>query len=390
MMDTTGRSVYLDNAATTYPKPVDVYEAVESFMRTVGGSAGRSGHRRAVETGRLVYSAREAMAKLLGAPDPLRIVFTKNATEALNLAIWGLVKPGDHVVTSSMEHNSVMRPLEAARSIGVTYSVARCAPDGSLDPRDIEREITPDTTMVVLNHASNVTGTIMPVEQVAAVTGQRGVLLLLDAAQTLGRVPLDVSSGVDLVAFTGHKELFGLQGTGGLYVGEGVDANPLCYGGTGSRSSELRQPGELPERFESGTLNAHGIAGLRAGVEFVLSKGVGHIRGHEMVLVERLEQGIAGLGGVTVHGPRDREARVGIVPMTFEGLSPPAVAEVLDSRYGIATRAGLHCAPMAHDTIGTLATGALRVSFSYMNTEEDIDYLLECLTAITPLRRRRT
>ncbi|HEY5527174.1 MAG TPA: aminotransferase class V-fold PLP-dependent enzyme [Candidatus Anoxymicrobiaceae bacterium] len=377
------RSVYLDNAATTYPKPEAVYQAAESFMRDLGGSAGRSGHARAVDTGRLVYAARAGIAAMIGADDPLRVVFTKNATEALNLAIRGLVSPGDHVVTSSMEHNSVMRPLEALRATGVSYTIVRCAKDGTLDPADLEKAITPDTRLVVLNHASNVTGTILPIGEVAAIARARGLKLLVDAAQTVGRLNIDVSQGFDLVAFSGHKELFGLQGTGGLYIREGIEIDPLCYGGTGSKSSELQQPEELPDRFESGTLNAHGIVGLGAGVKFVTSTGIDAIRDHEVALLEVLCEGLGRIKGVTVHGPASQRARIGIVPLTFEGISTTDAAEVLDARYGIATRAGLHCAPAAHQTIGTFETGALRVSVSYLNTEEDVEYFLNCLEAIT-------
>lgn len=381
-MANSGRSVYLDNAATTYPKPESVYRAMDSFMRETGGSAGRSGHWRAVETGRLVYAARASLAGLLGIHDPLRVIFTRNATEALNLAIWGLVKPGDHVLTSSMEHNSVMRPLEAAHAVGVEYTVVRCDAEGRLDPADVDKGIRPETSLVVLTHASNVTGTILPVEEVADITSRKGVVLLVDAAQTIGRLPLDISSGIDLVAFAGHKELFGPQGTGGLYIREGTEVNPLCYGGTGSRSGELQQPAELPERFESGTLNAPGIVGLGAGVEFVSSRGIAKIREHELELLERLLEGLGHLDRVTVLGPAGAGERVGIVPVTIDDLSAAEAAEVLDARYGIAVRAGLHCSPSAHETIGTLETGALRISVSAMNVESDIDYLLECLREI--------
>lgn len=377
------RQVYLDNAATTYPKPEAVYAAVDSFMREVGGSAGRSGHRRAVETGRIVFDARQAVAGLLGAGDPQRVIFTKNATEALNLAIFGLLKPGGHVVTSSVEHNSVMRPLEAARDMGVTFSVVKCAPDGTMDAGDLEKALTPRTTLVVLNHASNVSGAILPVARAAKLTSPMGIPLLVDAAQTAGRLELDADSmGIDLVAFTGHKELFGPQGTGGLYVREGIDLVPLCYGGTGSRSSELAQPAELPDRFESGTLNAAGIAGLGAGVGFVESTGIEAIREHEVALIERLTGGLSSLEGVRVLGPGDARERIGIVSLLLDSITPPQAAEVLDSRFGIATRAGLHCSPAAHATMGTLATGTLRVSTSFLTTPEDIDYFLECLSAI--------
>ncbi len=376
------RSAYLDNAATTYPKPEEVYRAVESFMRDVGGSAGRSGHRRSVEAGRLVYEARAAVAEVLGVSDPLRVVFTRNATEALNIAIRGLVKPGDHVVTSSMEHNSVMRPLEALRREGVEYTVVRCREDGALDPGDVEKELRSGTAMVVLSHASNVTGTILPVEDVAEMTSSRGIKLLVDGAQTVGRLPLDLSRGVDLLAFSGHKELFGPQGTGVLWLGEGVELRPLCYGGTGTRSEELRQPGELPERLESGTLNAPGIVGLGAGARFVASRGIGRIREQEVERLERMVDGLGRIQGVRAYGPADQRERVGIVPVAIEGRTCPQAAELLDVEHDIAVRAGLHCSPAAHRTIGTLETGALRISLSLMNTDDDVDYFLECLRAV--------
>lgn len=383
-MDKPERSIYLDNAATTYPKPEVVYEAVDRFMRDVGGSAGRSGHRRAVDAGRAVYEARASLAALLGASDPLRLVFTKNATEALNIAIQGLLKPGSHAVTSSMEHNSVMRPLESARAAGASYGVVQCAPDGTLDPAEVEAAITPETSLVVLTHASNVTGTIMPVDRVAEIAASRGIPLLVDAAQTAGRLDIDVErSGIDLLAFTGHKELFGPQGTGGLYIKENVEFEPMCFGGTGSRSSELKQPAELPERYESGTLNAPGITGLGAGAGFVRETGTGEIRRHEIELLDRLLDGLREIKGIMTYGPERNSERIGIVPMTFERMSPPEAAEALDMRYGIATRAGLHCSPFAHKTTGTIATGALRVSFSYLNTEEEVDRLLESLRELT-------
>jgi len=356
---------------------------MDRFMREVGGSAGRSAHSRALETGRIVYAAREALAELLNIPDPLRIAFTKNATEALNIAIWGLLKPGDHVVTSSMEHNSVMRPLEAARAAGVSYSVVQCGSDGSLDPAALEAEIRPETALVVLTHASNVTGTIMPVADVAGIARRRDIPILVDAAQTAGRLEIDIEAqGIDILAFTGHKELFGPQGTGGIFLREGLTSKPLMYGGTGSHSTSLEQPREMPDALESGTLNAVGIAGLAAGVRFVSGEGVDAIREHEVELLTRMLEGLERMPGITVYGPRDARDRLGIAPLTFDRLSPVDAARMLDERYGIACRAGRHCAPAAHRTIGTIDTGSLRVSLSYLNTTGEVDYLLECLSEI--------
>jgi cysteine desulfurase / selenocysteine lyase len=374
------KSVYLDNAATTYPKPERVYEAVDEFMRKVGGSAGRAAHWRALETGRVVFSTRAALAELLGVHDPLRIAFTKNATEAINTAMWGILKPGDHVVTTSMEHNSVMRPLQAAGRLGITHTVVECERDGSLDVGLLEREIRPQTSLVIVNHASNVTGTILPVSDAADAAHRHGKLILVDAAQTAGRLPLDIEgAGIDLLAFTGHKELFGPQGTGGLYVREGLEVTPTSFGGTGSRSSDFEQPHDMPDRLESGTLNSPGIAGLGAGVDYVAGTGVAAIRNHELELMGRMVDGLAQIKMITIYGPEDLDKRIGVIPLTFEGYWPPDAARILDSRYGIAARAGLHCSPLAHRTIGTIETGALRLSLSYLNSEEDVDYLVACL-----------
>jgi len=372
-------SIYLDNAATTYPKPERVYEAVERFMREIGGSAGRSAHSRAVETSRTVYSVRESVASIVGARDPLRMVFTKNATEAINIALRGLLSPGDHVIITSMEHNSLMRPLQEMSLQGVEYSVALCRRDGTLDPAAMAEQVRSNTKMIAMTHASNVTGSIMPLADAARIAGKHGLLLLLDAAQTAGRLPLAGDADLaDAIAFSGHKELFGPQGTGCLYIRKGLAIKPMICGGTGSESASITQPTELPEALESGTLNAPGIAGLGAGVSFVRDVGIDEIRRHEIELMGRMLDGLAGIKGVVSHGP-DIKKRIGIAALTFEGHTPPEIAEKLDSRYGIATRAGLHCSPMAHRTMGTAQTGALRVSLSYMNSAEDVDHLLTAL-----------
>jgi cysteine desulfurase/selenocysteine lyase len=332
----------------------------------------------------MVYSAREGLAGLFNISDPLRVAFTKNATEALNIAIWGLLKPGDHVVTSSMEHNSVMRPMEAARASEISYSVAQCERDGSLEAASVEKKIRPETALVVLTHASNVTGTIMPVADVAVLAHKRGIPILVDAAQTACRLEIDVEAqGIDILAFTGHKELFGPQGTGGLFLREGLSVKPIMYGGTGSHSTSLEQPEEMPDALESGTLNAAGIAGLAAGVRFVSTEGIDIIREHEVKLTEQLLEGLELIPGITVYGPLDAGHRLGIVPMTFDSFSPADVSLRLDERYRIACRAGFHCAPAAHRTMGTIESGTLRVSLSYLNTSQEVDYLLDCLSEIT-------
>lgn len=380
--------IYLDNAATTYPKPEPVYRAMDRFAREVGGNPGRSGHHRALESGREVLRAREALSRLFRVDDPSRIVFTKNATEALNLVIKGRLREGGHAVITSLEHNSIWRPLEAlARSGKARYTIVPCGADGSLDISELRKALTSETRLVACTHASNVSGALLPVQEIAEVAAERSVPLLLDAAQTAGRVeiyPQEV--GIAYLAFTGHKELFGPQGTGGLYIAPGWELEPLTYGGTGSRSESSLQPDFLPDRYESGTLNAHGLAGLRAGVEYVLETGVVEIRKHERELTERLLEGLSDIPGTTVYGPREWEKRVGIVSFNLENYSSSDLASLLDEEYGICVRSGLHCSPLAHRTLGTLKSGVVRVSLSHLNTASDIDSLLHALAEVS--RRR--
>lgn len=377
--------VYLDNAATTYPKPERVYRAMDRFAREVGGNPGRSGHHRALEAGREVLRAREALSRLFRVDDPSRIIFTKNATEALNLVIRGRLLEGGHAVITSLEHNSVWRPLEAlSRKGGVAYTIVPCGADGSLDLSELRAAMTSETRLVACTHASNVSGALLPIREIAEVAAERGVPLLVDAAQTAGRVeiyPKEMS--ITYLAFTGHKELFGPQGTGGLYMAPGWELEPLTCGGTGSRSESSLQPDFLPDRYESGTLNAHGLAGLRAGVEYVLEKGVVEIRRHERELTERLLEGLSAIPGTTVYGPREWEKRVGIVAFNLGNYSSSELASLLDDEYGICVRSGLHCSPLAHRTLGTLQRGVVRASLSHLNTEEDVEYLLRALREIS-------
>lgn len=379
-----GGDVYLDNAATTYPKPEAVYEAMDHFARLIGGNPGRSGHHRSLESGREVLRAREAICELLSVRDPSRVIFTKNATEALNTAIQGLLREGGHAVITSLEHNSIWRPLEAMRRDGlVTYTIVDCEEDGRLDLKRLEEAFLPSTRLLACTHASNVVGNLLPVEDMAEIAAARGVAFLLDAAQTAGRVEINPESmGVTHLAFTGHKELFGPQGTGGLYIAPGWEMEPLSYGGTGSRSESSVQPDFLPDRFESGTLNGHGLAGLRAGVEFVLMLGLKEIRRHEEELTERLLEGLDEIPGAIFYGPRPWEERVGIVSFNLTGFTSSELASLLDDNYGICVRSGLHCSPLSHRTLGTLRIGVVRASFSYLNSSEDVDALLSALREI--------
>jgi len=375
--------IYFDNAATSWPKPPGMAQAMVRFIDEVGANPGRSGHRLAVESGRIVYAAREAVAALFNAPDPLRVAFGANGTEALNLALRGLLHPGDHVITSSMEHNSVMRPLRALEQQGVEVTAVACSPEGRLDPAALEAALRPNTALIVLNHASNVVGTLLPVAEVGRIALQRGLLLLVDAAQTGGAYPIDMQAdGIDLLAFTGHKSLYGPMGTGGLIVGARVDAarlEPLKRGGTGSRSEREEQPNFLPDMCESGTPNAVGLAGLEAGVRWVLERGVAAIRAHEQALTQRLIDGLRQVPGVTVYGGLDAVQQTATVSFNVAGREPSEVGLWLDEECGIMCRVGLHCAPAAHRTIGTFPTGTVRFGLGAFNTVEEVDVAVEAV-----------
>jgi cysteine desulfurase family protein len=374
--------IYLDNAASSWPKPDQTWQAMEHFMRNIGANPGRSGHRLSIEAGRILMDAREALAELFGIDDPLRLVFTKNATEGLNLAICGILRPGDHCITSGMEHNSVMRPLRALERRGVEVTAVPCSPQGELDPQQIEKAIKANTKLVVTTHASNVTGTLMPIDAIGKITRKHGVLFCIDAAQTAGSYPIDLKkTDIDFLAFTGHKALYGPQGTGGLYIREGLEADleALTRGGTGSRSEFQEQPDFMPDKYESGTPNTVGIAGLGAGVRFILTQGVARIRAKEQTLTRLLIEGLESIPGTSVYGCRDVERQVAIVSFTIHGISPSDIAMELDEEFGIMSRPGLHCAPAAHQTIGTLSQGTVRLSAGYFTTEKEIVFALEAV-----------
>jgi cysteine desulfurase family protein len=381
--------IYFDNAATSWPKPDIVRAALDSCFGEAGGNPGRSGHRMSVAAARVVEHARELLADLFHVADSSRIVFTHNATHALNLAVYGLwhrgiLRPGDHVVTTSVEHNSVMRPLRHLESLGIELTVVNCAPDGSLSAdRMRAAALRPRTKLLVYAHASNVTGTILPVAGLAALAREHGALSLVDASQTAGAIPIDIPEwGGDLFAFTGHKGLLGPTGTGGLYIREGVDLHPLMRGGTGSRSAFEEQPTFLPDAYESGTPNVVGIAGLAAGVRFLSETGVDAVMRHERDLVARFIAGAERIEGVTLYGARDPAQRTGIVSFTVADATPSEVSLLLDESFGIMSRPGLHCAPAAHRTLGTFPTGTIRFSFSWFNQASEIDESLNALRAI--------
>ncbi len=378
--------IYLDNAATSWPKPPTVAEAMVRFLDEIGANPGRSGHHRSVEAGRVVYRTREVVANLFGFADPLRVIFTLNVTTAINVALRGLLHPGDHVITSSMEHNSVMRPLRALEREGVTLTVVPCSPEGFLDSQAVRQALRPETSLIVLNQASNVCGTILPVAEVGRIAREAGVLLLVDAAQTGGTFPVSMEEmGVDLLAFTGHKGLLGPMGTGGLLVGLRVPLDrfvPLICGGTGSRSEYEVQPDFLPDKLESGTMNTVGLAGLAAGIQYIQERGVEEIRAHKMALTQQLLEGLAALPEVTVYGPADVRWQVAVVSFNVAGWSCSDVALHLDETYGVACRPGLHCAPAAHRTLGTFPDGAVRFGLGVFTTAEEVEAAVRAVAEI--------
>lgn len=376
--------IYFDNAATSWPKPEEMMAAMIRYNGMIGGNPGRSGHHRSLDAARIILEAREALAALFGC-DALRIVFTKNATEALNISLSGLLHAGDHVITSSMEHNSVMRPLRFLESQGVQLSVIPCSGAGLLNPDDVRAAMRPQTRLVVVSHASNVTGTIQPLAELGRMTRDQGIIFGVDAAQTAGVLPLPVEAmSIDLLAFSGHKSLFGPQGTGGLYIREGLEKRirPLMRGGTGSRSEFERQPDFMPDKYESGTPNTIGLAGLDAGVRFVLAEGVETIRCKEQSLTAQFLQGLASLQGISVYGPPDAASRTAVVSFNIAGVSPSEAALEFDERFRIMCRPGLHCAPAAHRTIGTFSQGTIRFGFGYFNTGEEVSLALEAIRSL--------
>jgi len=381
--------IYFDNAATSYPKPEEVIQAMVHFSRMIGGSPGRSGHRLSIDAARVIYEARERVCQLFGFKNSSRVVFGANATEGINQGLKGLLRAGDHVITSSMEHNSVMRPLRAMVEEGLELTVVPCSPEGFLDPQDVKKAVQANTRMVAVNHASNVVGTLQPLKAMGTICWEKNILFFVDAAQSAGAIPIDMEQEkIDLLAFTGHKALFGPQGTGGLILGERVEEKeliPMKRGGTGSRSELEEQPDFLPDLCESGTPNAVGIAGLLAGVDFVLREGVEKIRVHEMRLTQKLLQGLLAIPGVVLYGPRDARKQLSTVSFNIQGIAPSEVGLRLDEEFGILCRVGLHCSPASHRTIGTFPQGTVRFGLSYFNREKEV---AEALQAVGRIARR--
>lgn len=378
------KTIYMDNAATSYPKPEAVYNAINNFNRNLGGNPGRGSNQYTLKAGSIMLQTREALAGLFNISDSLRIAFTQNITEALNTGLKGILQPGDHVITTSMEHNAVARPLHVLANQGIEWSTVQCASDGSLNPQDIKKAIKSNTRLICMLHASNVCGTVMPISEIGKIAKDNHILFMVDTAQTAGILSIDVvRDNIDVLTFTGHKGMMGPQGTGGIYIGPDLIIKPLKEGGTGSLSEFLEQPQVMPDLLESGTPNTPGIAGLLAGVEFIAATGLETIRKHERSLTDQLLEGLKKIKRVTVYGPGDSAQQTAVVAFNIEGVDCGDVCMRLDYEYGIVIRSGLHCAPLAHKTMGTLELGACRLSPGFFTTNDEIDEVLKAVYNIT-------
>ncbi len=372
--------IYLDHAATSFPKPEPVFRGMEAFVRASAANPGRGGHRRALEAGAMIDETRRLLARLFGCSRPERVVFTMNATDALNMAIKGVLGRGDHVITSVLEHNSVSRPLNRMERDGfITLTRLPADSDHRIDPGDVTRAITPQTRLVALTQASNVTGTIQPVAEIGRIVRERGGLLLVDASQSAGLVPIHIErDAIDLLAFTGHKALLGPTGTGGLVVGERVEVGAWREGGTGGDSSSPVQPSEYPHRLEGGTPNVFGIAGLREGVKILIERGVESILAHERELLREFHCALRDPGRFEWYGAdgaisgRGGAGRVGLVGINAPGFAPAELAAILDEQFDIAVRSGLHCAPYAHKHLGTFPQGTVRISVGLLTSRQEM------------------
>ena len=377
-------AIYLDNAATSFPKPEAVYRSIDEAFRQFGGNPGRGGHQLALDAGRIVFTAREAVAGFFGISDSSRVVFTANATAAINQALFGSLRPGDRVVTTNMEHNAVARPLRALQERGVEVVKVTADDRGFVSAEDFCRACSAaPTALAVLGHISNVTGTIQDLATIGPWCRSHGVPLLVDAAQSAGLLPIDVETlGIDLLAAPGHKGLFGPVGSGFLYVHPGLELVPLLYGGTGANSHSELMPDIMPERLESGTPNTPGLAGLTAGIAWLEEVGLATIRDHEIKCMSRLLAGLATLPGLKLYGPLDAVKCGGVLSFNIQGIDPSAVAFRLDHEFSICVRAGLHCAPEAHRAIGTYPAGTVRVSPNMMNRPEEIEAFIAAIATI--------
>ncbi len=371
--------IYMDNAATTIHKPEEVRAAVMAAFDTMG-NAGRGASVPALDASRIIYGTREKLARLFHAGDPRRIVFTANSTESLNIALKGLFSGGNHVITTVLEHNSVLRPLYECRENGVELTILGCDGKGRISYEEMEAAIQADTKAVVCTHASNLTGNMIELERVGAMAKRHGLLFVVDASQTAGVWPIDVEKmQIDVLCFTGHKSLLGPQGTGGMYVREGVHIRPLLSGGSGIDTYNEKHPAEMPTALEAGTLNGHGIAGLGAALSWIEKTGMDRIRQRELSLMRRFYNGVFRIPGVTVYGDLETEKRAPVVSLNILDYDSSEVSDELSTVYGIVTRPGAHCAPLMHRALGTVEQGAVRFSFSFFNTEEEVNLAIEAV-----------
>lgn len=376
--------VYLDNAATSYPKPKEVADAVYDFMINNGTSSGRGSYKKAMESDFLIYNARKEIASLFNFDDPKRVIFTSNVTESLNLAIRGIVKNGDNVITSSLEHNAVWRCLKTLeKEINISITKINSNKEGYINIEEINKSIKYNTSLIVFNHASNVLGTIQPIKKIGKIARNKNIPFLVDAAQSAGAFPIDIKKdNIDLLAFTGHKSLLGPMGTGGLLINCEYEISPLKVGGTGGDSAYEYQPNYYPNKLETGTLNVSGIVGLLESVRYIKKEGICKIHNKEKELIKYALEKLEGVKNIELYGPKNYKDIVGVISFNIKNMKAEDIAYILDNKYDIMVRAGLHCAPNAHDLIGTKDIGALRIGIGYFNEKEDIDLLVNALNEI--------
>ncbi|MDD4439207.1 MAG: aminotransferase class V-fold PLP-dependent enzyme [Tissierellia bacterium] len=376
--------IYLDNAATTFPKPSSVYKSVMKAMKVYGANPGRGSHKMAIEGARIIYETRELLAELFNLDDPMKVILTFNATDSLNTAIKGILSSGDHVVTTEMEHNSVLRPIKELENFGVENTIVKCATDGTINLNNLESAIRGNTKLIVTTHVSNLTGTIFPAEEIGKICKKYSIPYLLDASQSAGVLNIDMKKyNIGLLAVPGHKGLLGPQGTGALLINSDIEIKHLKEGGTGSQSSSLEHPNFYPDKLEAGTHNLPGIAGLNAGIKYILNRGTESIYNHEKALLDTLIIELKKNPKIKIYGPESTEHRISVVPVNIEGMDSSDVANTLDAVYDIAVRPGLHCAPLAHKAIGTENLGAVRFGVGPFNKETDIIAAVDALNKIS-------
>ncbi|MDW8802787.1 aminotransferase class V-fold PLP-dependent enzyme [Clostridium sp. A1-XYC3] len=378
--------VYLDNSATTYPKPEEVYTSVYNYMKNIGANPGRGGYANALEGDRIIFNCREALMSLFNFNSLENVIFTSNITQSLNIILKSIVKDGWHIITSSVEHNSVIRPLFSLKETkNIEVDILQCSKDGLINVDEFKKAIKPNTKLVVLNHASNVIGTIQPLEEIGKICKAHNIYFVIDSAQSAGAIPVDFSKlNCNALAFTGHKSLLGPQGIGGFLIDDDLnkEASPFIEGGTGSISQSTIQPDFLPDKFESGTLNAPGISGLLAGIKYIMNEGVSAIKEREMELCQQFIDGLSSIDSVEIYGFKDASLRTPTISINSSKINNAELGFILDREFGIMARTGLHCSPLAHQTIGTFPVGTLRFSIGPFNDKKDIDYALYAVNSI--------